>query len=67
MPTAVQGKKRSLQAELRETRARLAELEATLNAIRSGEVDAVVVEGPEAAGFLPLKPRKSPIAFSRNA
>ena len=60
MPTAVQGKKRSLQAELRETRARLAELEATLNAIRSGEVDAVVVEGPEGSRVFTLETSEEP-------
>ena len=32
-------------------RARLAEAEATLEAIRSGEVDALVVAGPGIAGF----------------
>lgn len=39
--------KREAAAELEELRARLAEAEDTLNAIRSGEVDALVVQGPE--------------------
>ena len=34
-----------LQSELDETRRRLAEAEQTLNAIRSGEVDAIIVDG----------------------
>jgi PAS domain S-box-containing protein len=37
---------RQLIRELEETRARLAEAESTLDAIRSGAVDAVVVSGP---------------------
>lgn len=36
-----------LGSELEELRARLAEAEETLNAIRTGQVDAVVVHGPE--------------------
>jgi PAS domain S-box-containing protein len=36
-----------LEAQVAETSARLAEAEETLRAIRSGEVDALVVEGPE--------------------
>lgn len=39
--------KTQCEEELEELRARLAEAEETLNAIRTGEVDALVVKGPE--------------------
>lgn len=38
---------KEMTAELEELRLRLAEAEETLNAIRSGEVDALVVQGPD--------------------
>ncbi len=38
---------KNLVDEIEELRARLAEAEETINAIRTGQVDAVVVEGPE--------------------
>ena len=60
MPTTVRSKRRNLQAELRETQARLAELEATLNAIRSGEVDAVVVDGPQGSRVFTLQTSEEP-------
>jgi len=42
-------------AELAAVKARLSELEATLDAIRSGAVDALVVNGPEGAQIFTLK------------
>ena len=60
MPVATKGKKRNLQAELRKTQARLAELEATLNAIRSGEVDGVVVDGPQGSRVFTLQTSEEP-------
>ncbi len=60
MPVAAQGKRRNLQAELRETQAHIAELEATLNAIRRGEVDAVVVEGPQGSRVFTLETSDEP-------
>lgn len=46
--------------ELDELRARLAEAEETLRAIRSGEVDALVVDGPEGARIYTLKGADEP-------
>ena len=46
MGSAVSQTERGLRVELERTRARLAELEATTKAIRSGDVDAIVVDGP---------------------
>jgi PAS domain S-box-containing protein len=44
-----------LEAENKELRARLAEAEETLHAIQSGEVDAVVVSGPEGEQVFTLR------------
>ena len=60
MPVAAQRKRRSLHAELRETQARMAELESTLNAIRRGEVDAVVVDGPQGSRVFTLETSEEP-------
>ncbi len=47
--------KEQLNEEVRELRARLGEAEETLRAIRSGEVDAVVVSGPQGPQVYALK------------
>jgi PAS domain S-box-containing protein len=49
-----------LTAELRELRASLAEASETLRAIRSGEVDAVVLEGPQGQKVFTLKGADEP-------
>ena len=46
--------------ELQELRARLAELEETLRAIRSGEVDAIAVDGPAGQQFFTLQGADQP-------
>jgi PAS domain S-box-containing protein len=46
--------------EVLDLRARLAELEDTLNAIRSGEVDALIVNGPNGAQVYSLKGAEAP-------
>lgn len=46
--------------ESRELRARLAELEETLRAIRSGEVDAIAVDGPAGQQFFTLQGADQP-------
>ena len=57
------GSQRNLRAEVERLQSRLAEVEATLEAIHKGEVDAVVVEGPQGARSSPWKVRKSPTVF----
>jgi PAS domain S-box-containing protein len=47
-------------AEVLDLRARLAELEDTLNAIRSGEVDALIVNGPNGDQVYSLKGAEAP-------
>jgi PAS domain S-box-containing protein len=49
-----------LEAEVERLRVRLAEAEDTLRAIRAGEVDALVVEGPDAARIYTLKGADEP-------
>src|SRR5688572_24922357 len=49
-----------LQHELADVRARLAEAEATLEAIRSGEVDALVVSGTQGEQIYTLKDADRP-------
>src|SRR5579871_4770953 len=55
LPTAP--KRRS---EVRRLRARLAEAEQTLNAIRSGEVDAIAVDGPNGRQIFTLQSADQP-------
>jgi PAS domain S-box-containing protein len=49
-----------LKAELEELKARLAEVEETLNAIRSGEVDALVAAGPGGDQIFTLQGAETP-------
>ncbi len=49
-----------LRRELEETRARLAEAEETLNAIRNGEVDGLLVAGPEGEQIFTLHGSQEP-------
>jgi PAS domain S-box-containing protein len=51
---------RNTRRELKRLRARLAEAEQTLDAIRSGEVDALMVEGPEGPKFFTLQTPDQP-------
>ena len=53
-----------LQAENEELRRRLEEAEETIHAIRSGAVDAFVVEEQAATGFTRWKARTAPIGCS---
>src|SRR5690349_10416156 len=50
----------SVASELERVRARLAEVENTLEAIRSGEVDAVVVNGPRGTQVFTLQTGDQP-------
>jgi PAS domain S-box-containing protein len=52
--------KRPGSIELLDLRARFAELESTLNAIRSGEVDALIVNGPQGDQVYSLKGAEQP-------
>jgi len=49
-----------LQAEIQRLQARLADLEATIAAIRSGHVDAIVVEGPHGSHIFTLQSPEEP-------
>ena len=49
-----------LKAELKELKARLAEVEGTLNAIRNGEVDALVSSGPDGDQIFTLQGAETP-------
>jgi len=51
---------RALRAELERVQARLDELEATQKAIRSGDVDAIVVEGPKGTQIYTLQSPENP-------
>jgi PAS domain S-box-containing protein len=51
---------RELEAELRETRLRLEEVEETLRAIRNNEVDALVVDGPQGQQVFTLQGAEQP-------
>ncbi len=51
---------RRLRSQLKTTKARLAELEATIAAIQSGDVDGVVVEGPKGSQIYTLASREEP-------
>ena len=48
------------RAEMESLRARIAELENTLKAIRSGEVDAIVVDGPRGSRLFTLQSPEEP-------
>jgi PAS domain S-box-containing protein len=54
------GSQRNLRAEVERLQSRLAEVEATLEAIHKGEVDAVVVEGPQGAQVFTLESPEEP-------
>src|SRR5882724_10183696 len=51
---------RDLAAELKETKARLAEVEATLEAIHNGQVDALLVAGPSGEQVFSLQGAETP-------
>jgi len=51
---------RRLRQELRKMQDRVAELEATLEAIRSGEIDGIVVEGPQGTHIFSLQSAEEP-------
>lgn len=53
--TTADNQDQKLLAELEDLRARLADAEETLRAIQSGEVDALVVQGPEGPSVYTLK------------
>ncbi len=60
MPPAKPNSERSLRAELKRVKARLAESEATITAIQSGDVDAVVVDGPNGSQIFTLQSPEDP-------
>jgi PAS domain S-box-containing protein len=60
MPSAKNSSDRQLRAELKLTQARLAESEATLQAIRAGDVDAIVVDGPQGSRVFSLQTPEEP-------
>ena len=60
MPPAKPNSERSLRAELKRVKARLAESEATITAIQSGDVDAVVVGGPNGSQIFTLQSPEDP-------
>ncbi len=51
---------RGLSAELKQVRARLAESEATMKAIRNGEADAIVVDGLQDSRIFTLQSPEEP-------
>jgi PAS domain S-box-containing protein len=51
---------RELRSELERTQARLAESEATMRAIRNGEVDAIVIDGPQGSRIFTLQSPEEP-------
>ncbi|HLZ41428.1 MAG TPA: ATP-binding protein [Candidatus Sulfotelmatobacter sp.] len=60
MPCAKNRSERQLQAKLKRLQIRLAESEATMKAIRSGNVDAIVVEGPRGSRIFSLQSAEEP-------
>jgi PAS domain S-box-containing protein len=60
MPPAKPKSERSLRAELKRVKARLAESEATLKAIQSGDIDAVIVDGPGGSRIFTLQSPEDP-------
>jgi PAS domain S-box-containing protein len=51
---------RQVRAELKRVQARVAELEATVQAIRSGDVDGIVVDGPQGSHIFTLQSPEEP-------
>ncbi|HEY1984738.1 MAG TPA: PAS domain S-box protein [Terracidiphilus sp.] len=60
MQTSRSKTERELRVELERVQARLNELEATQNAIRRGDVDAIVVEGPNGSQVFTLQSPEDP-------
>lgn len=60
MPSAKPNSERRLRTEMKRVKARLAESEATIRAIRSGDVDAVVVDGPSGSRIFTLQSPEDP-------
>src|SRR5579862_8848447 len=60
MPSTEIQSVRQLRAELKRVRVRLAESEATMKAIRSGDVDAIVVEGTKGSRIFTLQSPEEP-------
>jgi PAS domain S-box-containing protein len=60
MPSTKIQSVRQLRAELKRVRVRLAESEATMKAIRSGDVDAIVVEGTKGSRIFTLQSPEEP-------
>jgi PAS domain S-box-containing protein len=60
MPSTKNQSERRLRAELKRVQARVAELEATINAIRSGDVDGIVVDGPLGSHIFTLQSPEEP-------
>src|SRR6478672_3242022 len=60
MPSTKRPSQRQLRTELRRLHTRLSESEATMKAIRSGDVDAIVVEGPKGSRIFTLQSPEEP-------
>lgn len=60
MPCAKDRSERQLRAKLKRLQIRLAESEAAMQAIRSGDVDAIVVEGPKGSRIFSLQSPEEP-------
>jgi len=60
MPSTKNRSERQRRTELKRLRTRLAESEATMQAIRSGDVDAIVVEGPKGSRIFTLQSPEEP-------
>lgn len=60
MPSPKKQNERQLRAELKRVQARMAELEATVKAIRSGDVDGIVVDGPQGSHIFTLQSPEEP-------
>jgi PAS domain S-box-containing protein len=60
MPSTKRPSQRQLRTELRRLHTRLAETEATMKAIRTGDVDGIVVEGPNGSRIFTLQSPEEP-------
>lgn len=60
MPSVKNPSERRLRAELKRVQAHVAELEATIKAIRSGDVDGIVVDGPQGSHIFTLQSPEEP-------